>query len=417
MNKIKLTLFLSSVLLMVACEHKEILKGKRENFFTTTDSTEVDKTLSNAEVNIPTASMTTSHTEVGGNVFHNSINYKLNQNLKTQWKTSVGAGIGTDIISYNKHLYMVNGNGELICIEEKSGNLLWKTSISQSRDRIAFVGGINISNGKLVITTNRGEIITIDLKTKKELLRKEIKLPIKSNPIIVGNKIIVTTIDNKTLAFSDNSKNKLWEKIGLQEETVMEGAGTPAVYGNNIICAYTNGDIASIQTQTGIDLWEDTLFSGDTAGSGFVISHIVASPVIYKGRVLACTSESKTTLIDASSGVRIWEKNIGTINTPVIAEDWIFILTTEGAVKCLSITDGSVKWIQTLSNKQRLFGPLLINGDVIIFSENGEMISLSINNGSQKAIKNLETTISRTPIIVNSSMYLANDRSDVLCLR
>lgn len=417
MNQTKLIFCLLSTLLITACDHKEILKGKRENFFVEADSLEIDRSISNAEVNIPSASMRTSHTEVGGNVYHNSINYKMNPNIKTCWKTSVGGGVGTDIVSYNNNLYIVNSNGDLICIDEKNGNILWKKQVYYSKDRLAFVGGLNVFKDNIIITSNHGEIIKIDPKTQKELLKHEVKLPIKGNPVIVGDKIIVTTIDNQTLAFSGNSQNKLWERSGLQEETVMEGAGTPAVYENNIICAYTNGDIASIDTYSGTDIWEDTLFSGDTSESGFIISHIVASPVIQDGNVLACTAESKTALIDAASGVRIWEKNIGTLNTPIIAGGWVFILTTEGSLKCLSISNGAVKWSHTFDTKAKLFGPLLINGDVVVFSENGDMMTLSVKNGSQKSIKKLETAITKTPIIVNSNMYVVNNSSELLCLR
>jgi outer membrane protein assembly factor BamB len=143
----------------------------------------------------------------------------------------------------------------------------------------------------------------------------------------------------------------------------------------------------------------------------------VASPVVSNGRILAATSESKMALIEASSGIRIWEQTVGTINTPVIVGSWVFVVTSDGSLICLSFNDGSAKWSSKIgSSKGKLFGPVIINGSICVFSEHGEMMLFDPSNGKLKESKDLKVYISRTPIIVDKSMYIASG-SDVVCLR
>jgi outer membrane protein assembly factor BamB len=85
---------------------------------------------------------------------------------------------------------------------------------------------------------------------------------------------------------------------------------------------------------------------------------------------------------------------------------------------CLSFKDGSVKWISPINNKKgELYGPLIINGDIVVFSENGNMMKFNAQDGKIKESVDLKTSISSTPIIVDGSMYLISGSSNVVCLR
>ncbi|MDR2074647.1 MAG: PQQ-like beta-propeller repeat protein [Holosporales bacterium] len=413
----KLALGMLSALLITACEHKEILQGKREEFLQNADAIRINKDTAAMSISMPSAISLKSHVHVGGNEQHNASNYLMPKTFSTAWTRSVGGDIGTDLICNDGKLYAVNSYGDLVCLSSKSGDILWKQNISSHNDGVSFTGGIAFLNDNIFVSTNHGEVIGISSKTRKELFRNSILIPVKSNPVVKNDKLVVTTINNKTYCLSTRNGKNEWVKIGAQEEAVMEKSGTPAIYGNNVICAYTNGDIASVSLATGEEIWSDVLFSANTEDSGFVISHIVASPVVSNGKVLAATSESKMALIDASSGIRIWEQVVGTMNAPVIVGSWVFVITSDGSLMCFSFNDGSAKWSSKIgSDKGKLFGPVIINGNICVFSEHGEMMLFDSNNGKLKKFEDLKIYISGSPIIVDKSMYVVSG-SNVVCLR
>ncbi len=130
-------------------------------------------------------------------------------------------------------------------------------------------------------------------------------------------------------------------------------------------------------------------------------------------------------MFDASSGVRVWENEIGTINTPIINNGWIFVLTQSGTMICLSEKDGRVKWVSevkdliTDKNSMNLefTGALLINGDIAVFGNTDNIIRLDISTGKMKGITKvdgIETTVQ--PIVVDGKIIAINSRAELYAI-
>ena len=52
--------------------------------------------------------------------------------------------------------------------------------------------------------------------------------------------------------------------------------------------------------------------------------------------------------IDMRTGERIWTADIGSIETPWVLGDFIFVVTLDGQVVCLSSAQGRVRWVSQL---------------------------------------------------------------------
>ena len=130
-------------------------------------------------------------------------------------------------------------------------------------------------------------------------------------------------------------------------------------------------------------------------------------------------------MFDASSGVRIWENEIGTINTPLVNSGWIFVLTQTGAVICLSEKDGSIKWVSEVkellpdqySKDAEFVGALLINGAVMVFSNTNNIVTLDISTGKIKGITNIDgadTIVA--PIVIDGRIIAVNSRAELYAI-
>jgi outer membrane protein assembly factor BamB len=398
-----------SALLVASCEKKEHLPGKREAFLP-------DASMISISPGLPSVSLSTNA----------STNHKVSKNAKIAWKSKVGyLSSNSNIHHHNGKVFVLNSSGTLCGIDAVTGRVQLKKSISLKLHGGPISGGLSFIDGpnpKVVIATNSGQVECYQLKDLQPVFRHYVNTPVKSSAAVLSDRIVVNSVDNQTFAFplTGNGK-KIWEIRKEPEEIIIEGAGTPAVYGKNVICTYTNGDVTALSSGDGREIWTDTLFSSNTSDSGFVISHIVASPIIYKDGVLVATSEPKMAFIDAFSGIRKWEVNIGTVNQPVINNDWIFVLSSDGTVACISTVDGAVKWLTPIEKKKRndhhFFGPFIINGEVSIFSSNGEVSAYHPNTGKLISTRKLNTTISRPPVLVGDSIYIANHKSEIVCLR
>ena len=426
----KKTLILAGVvsLLLSACDKKEILQGKREAISGITETNDLVQVQSNkiGFIRLTPSANISSSVDIEGNKQHLSLNYKMPKDFKKLWKTSIGGRrIYSNIIAFDKNLYVINSNGVLVCLSQVDGKKLWEKLIAKQPDDAIFSGGLTANGSIIYISTNIGEVKAIDTKTQKELWTTNLKYPLKGIPIYSHGKIIINSIENQTFALDSLTGKVSWIKSASKEDTIMSDSGSAAELGNDIICTYTSGDLKSLNAQNGAINWEDVLFSANFSESGSVFSHIVASPVVFDENVLVATSESKMALIDGISGIRIWEKEIGTLNTPAVNNNWIFVLSSDNQIICLSSKTGEISWIKRIQavygenypESSNWVGPLLINNDVVIFNDFGDILKLDPSTGNLKdkiTIKN--ANIIKKPIIINGKMFAITSRSDIYAI-
>ena len=406
MNYTKTLFFITAVsILLSACDKKEILPGKREAISGITETNELFQTSNTTDyVNLSSATSIVSFVDIEGNKQHSSLNYKMPKDLKILWKTSIGGSrVNSNVIAFQGNLYVINSNGVLICLSQVDGKKLWEKLIAKQPDDAIFSGGITANDSIIYISTNIGEVKAVDTKTQKELWSVNLKYPLKGLPLYSHGKIIINSIENQTFALDSLTGRVVWIKSASKENTIMSDSGAAAELGNDVICTYTSGDLKSLNSQNGAINWEDVLFSANLSESGAVFSHIVASPVVFNGNVLVATSESKIVLIDGASGIRLWEKEIGTLNTPAVNNDWIFVLSSDNQIICISAKSGNINWMKKIQDvygekypeNANWTGPLLINNYVVILNDSGDILKLDKSTGNLNekiAIKNANIT-------------------------
>lgn len=414
--------------LLLACDKKEILPGARESIAGVTETNELHQTSSHdiGVVTVTPATNVSSYVDLEASKQHVSLNYKTPTALQKLWKTSIGGErINSNIIAFNNHLYVVNSNGSLVCLSQNTGEKLWDHMVAKQPDSAIFSGGLTANGSTIYVSSNIGTVKAIDANTRKELWVANLKYPLKGVPLYSHGKIIINSIENQTFALDALTGSIAWVKSAAKEATTMASSGAAAESGNDVICPYTSGDLKSLNSQNGTINWEEVLFSTNFSESGAVFSQIAASPVVFNNNILVATSESKMVLLDAASGIRLWEKEIGTLNTPVVNNNWIFVLSSDNQVICLSAKTGEILWIKSVSNiygekypdNSTWVGPLLINGDVVIFSNYGDILKLDLSTGNLKGkatIKNI--SINKKPIVVNGKIFVTTDRAEVYAI-
>jgi outer membrane protein assembly factor BamB len=125
------------------------------------------------------------------------------------------------------------------------------------------------------------------------------------------------------------------------------------------------------------------------------------------------------------TGARAWERNVGGVQTPWIAGDWLFMVSNESQVIALSRREGRVRWIAQLDrfedpedkeNPIHWFGPAVIGGTVLVFGSHGEGVSLNPADGSV-------TETFRSPqgvmaiAVAGGTLYLQTEEADLYAYR
>ena len=118
------------------------------------------------------------------------------------------------------------------------------------------------------------------------------------------------------------------------------------------------------------------------------------------------------------TGRRIWERAISSGFTPVIAGDWMFVVTVNATVACLQLSSGHVRWTSVLprfhsplTKKEPITwaGPILVNGQLAVVSSYGSMTMLDVTDGSIVGERQLRAPASHVPIAVGGALLVLTD--------
>jgi len=149
-------------------------------------------------------------------------------------------------------------------------------------------------------------------------------------------------------------------------------------------------------------------------------SEIIATPVVYKGRIYVSVGQDSRhgmgdgclSCIDAATGKKIWESKLvdRTMSTCSILDDLLYVSDYTGNLHCFDITTGERIWVH--ETKSPLWSSTFaVDGKVFLGTEDSDLWVLKAGRDKKVIgkIKLLEK-MANTPIVANGVLYIATGR-------
>jgi outer membrane protein assembly factor BamB len=204
------------------------------------------------------------------------------------------------------------------------------------------------------------------------------------------------------------------------------GGASPAVEGDAVIAAFTSGELYALRVENGRVIWQDNLAAVRRIDAISDLADIRGRPVIDRGVVFAVSHSGRMVAIDLRSGNRLWEQDIGSQESPWIAGDFIFVVTSDAELICLSREDGRIRWVRPLprfknetdrKNPIVWAGPVVAGDRVIVVGSNREAFAVSPYSGEFLGIIQLAAPAYTAPVVAGGSLYVVTDDAELLALR
>ena len=156
------------------------------------------------------------------------------------------------------------------------------------------------------------------------------------------------------------------------------------------------------------------------------LDNIAGRPVIDRGDVFAISHSGVMAAINLSTGDRIWSRDIGGTQTPLAAGDYVYVITEDAKILCLTRKEGKVRWAHQMpqyqdeKNQQRPIswnGPLLVSDKLIAVSSDGYLEAISPFTGQLLGRVELDGGTSVAPIVADGTVYIYTDSAELVALR
>ena len=368
--------------------------------------------------------------QAGGYPNHSMQNLDLNsEQLKRQWSSDIGDG-STDELPLTAQPVLVDGlifaldtDSRLSAFSAENGDRVWSTDVSNpDEDDPVIGGGISYAAGILYITNGFAEVLAVRPPSGEILWRKTTPAPSRAAPTIMDGRLFVPTIDNRLLALNASNGNTLWEYQGISESAGLVGAASPAANRDIVVPVFSSGDIVALRVENGSVAWTDNLSNLRSRGGLASISDIKAMPVIDKGLIFAMSFSGKIAAIEERTGTRIWQREIGGANTPWLAGNHLFVLSSDNQLVALGRENGTIRWVTELEKfdgSDPIFyaGPLMAGGRLILISTEGKVIEVNPETGDVTTTWDSGQSVNIAPIIAGGTMYVLSENGTLSAYR
>ena len=414
-------------------DKKVPLPGERISVLSLDRRLEPDPNLAKIAINLPQPVANAAWPEAGGDPSHMMNRLALPARLTRVWSTSVGEGSSRDTwvmaqpVIAEGRVFAMDGGVKVSAFDAAGGKRLWQTDLEPKEQRgHAFGGGIAYDGGRLYAATGYGEVLALDAANGKILWRVQVNVPVHAAPTVAGGRIFVVTVDNQLIALASKDGRQLWTHSGIPQSADLLGAASPAVVGEIVVVPYSSGELDALTVENGRPLWAESLADTRSINPVASLADIRGRPVIDRDRVFAVSHSGRMMAIDLRSGERVWEQEIGSTHSPWLAGDYIFALSNDNGLVCLTRNDGRVRWVRHLPSYQNekkredpieWAGPVLGGDRLILLSSTGQVLSVSPYDGKPLGEQKIPAAGYLEPAIAGNTLYILTDDATLSAYR
>jgi len=434
---------------------KSNIKGERISVMAAEQTIKVDPDMVKTKVVLPPPYSNTSWPEPGGFAANAMYHLKADGSLAMAWQADAGKGSDTDSrltappIVADGRVFVLDAAAHVFAFNAKDGQPAWDRdlapkgpddsllfgmlpnpewfgedmSIDPSK---GFGGGVAYDEGKLFVTTGFGSVTCLEAASGKLLWKSDLGVPIVNAPVANGGRVFVSSQDNHFFALAEADGRTLWDHQGITESAGILESTSAAVSGDYVIAPYTSGELFAIRVDDGRPTWNDMLTRSGNVTALSELDDIAGRPVVDRDMVFAIAHSGVMVAINLNTGDRIWSRDVGGIQTPWVAGDFVYVLTTDSQVLCLARKDGRVKWIHQLTRWQDMkdredlitwSGPVLVSDRLILTSSDGYAVSLSPYTGELLGKIEIPDGTFISPVVADGTLYLLTNSAQLVALR
>jgi outer membrane protein assembly factor BamB len=400
--------------------------GERVAVLATEQDVAVDSATAALPFSLPVAEANTEWAQAGGNAAKAMGHLALGQSLGQAWAVSIGEGgslsqrLAAAPVVGDGRIYTIDTQATVRAFDAQTGATVWATQFGYDKSNRAslFGGGVAFDNGRIYATNGLGYVAALDARNGGIVWQVHPTGPLRGSPTVVGDTLYVITQDNQiySLKTSDGSTN--WSQAAALEIAGIFGSASPAVGQGTVVAGFSSGELNAYRYENGRLVWQDQLARTSIRTSVASISDVDANPVIDNGQVIAVGQGGRMVSLELISGQRQWELNIAGISTPWVAGEWVYVVTDDAKLLCVSRSNGKVRWIAQLPafrNEKAKRGPINYKGPVlagsrlIVVSSDGTLINIDPANGSFQTQTNIKAGIRLSPVVANQTLYILDE--------
>ncbi|MFT7580077.1 MAG: outer membrane protein assembly factor BamB [Myxococcota bacterium] len=195
---------------------------------------------------------------------------------------------------------------------------------------------------QLLIGSMDGHVYKVYQRNGKPLWKSDSPgQAILSAPVVAGDLVFVTSIDNRLTALDLATGARRWERRRPHSaEFTITGQAGAAVSGETVYAGFSDGELTAFSTADGATLWSVDLSGGETE---FV--DVDTTPIVVGDTVIAGSYKRGLFGISTETGDVKWLVKGEAFLTPAEFEGVLYVPQASGRIVAVEVESGTVRWV------------------------------------------------------------------------
>ncbi len=406
-----------------------------------------DPRYSSMTVETPPPYVNSSWTQPGGEADHTLHHLAAPLEMNTLWKADVGdasprrARLTSPPIVVDDRVFVMDAAANISAFNAEDGELVWRTELTPDIDErfrireifrgpdpaeIGFGGGVAYEQGRIFVTSGFGFVAALDAQSGEELWRIETEAPVRTPPTAYRGKVYLSTITNEFMALNQETGASEWTFQSFEEAARFLSSASPAAAGDLVVAPFSSGELVAFIADNGRSVWDMTLSRESRLTALSSLNDIAGSPVIDRGLVYVVSHGGRFSAIDIRSGQAVWEKPVASLQMPWVAGDFIYLVTIEGELLCVTRNDGGIVWLTQLpryekekKKKGRISwaGPVFAGDSLVLVSTDEEMVRVNPATGEIIETKEIDGGSVVAPVVAGEKIFVLTEKGKLIAIR
>ena len=322
-----------------------------------------------------------------------------------------------DLIFSEKNLIFFDKKGSIVKFDDKS-KIIWKKNYYSKKEKKQLpILNFSSNNKVLIVTDNLAKYYAINIETGELLWTKNHNSIFISEIKIDKDKFYIIDSNNDLNCFSLINGEKIWQfqsdyKLIKSQKKLSIVYDESKVYFNNSI-----GDIYSLDKENGNLIWLTPTRKDIDSFKSFLLK--TSSLVLDENNLFFSNNKNNFFSLDKNTGLLNWTHNINSILKPVIVDEIIFSISSEGYLFIINKYTGDIiritnifKEINSKKLENSFMTGFVVGTKYIYLSiDNGKIYKINISTGKVLSILKVTKGKISKPFINNGKMFIVKNNA------
>ena len=334
------------------------------------------------------------------------------------WNRNIGASAGRRYLRLRPAVadgtvYAAEHGGDVSAIDVQSGDELW-----QSDTDSAISGGPGVGEGLVVVGTSNGEVIALKADSGELAWKQRVSSEVLAAPAIGSGVVVVRTQDGKVVGLAINDGTRLWVYDRAVPALSLRGTSAPVIASNAVLAGFDSGLLVALALTDGQLLWESRIAAASGRSELERLVDIDADPLVAGDVVFVVTFQGRVAAVELSDGRVLWRRDMSSHAGLGLAAGNLLITDAESLVWAIDRDSSASVWRQDKLARRSLTPPTEFGDHIVVGDFEGYVHFLDRADGRIAARLQIDSDgLIAAPVVVGDLLLFYGRGGTLTALR